>query len=151
MARNEVVDAVRRIKCRVTLVEEADHRALSSEQNDVAHFEIKEAVNHAIECLPHPEREIILRIIAGHSYQSIAAHSGLTPAAVKIRVFRMRQILRPRMLEALGETTAKKPEQEKRTETARSRRKGKTLGKKNASRSAATAALRSKQAPRRTA
>jgi RNA polymerase sigma-70 factor (ECF subfamily) len=104
MARNEVLDAIRRIKCRVSTVEEelADG-ALSDGSDNHARFEIQEAANHAIERLPHPERELILLLIAGHSYEAIAERTGLTAAAVKVRVYRMRLILRPRMLEALGE------------------------------------------------
>jgi RNA polymerase sigma-70 factor (ECF subfamily) len=104
MARNEVLDAIRRSKCRVSTVEEElAGGALSDGSNHQAHFEIREAANHAIACLPQPERKLILLLIAGHSYESIAAHTGLTPAAVKVRVYRMRLLLRPRMLEALGE------------------------------------------------
>lgn len=103
MARNEVLDALRRIKCRVPTVEEDwDWRGLSDDCDRQAHFEISEAVTHAIACLPQPDRAIILLIIAGHTYQSIAGQTGLTAMAVKVRVHRMRLILRPRMLEALG-------------------------------------------------
>ena len=49
------------------------------------------------------DREFIRLVIAGHSYDGIAARTGLTRGAVKIRLYRMRLILRPRMRAALGE------------------------------------------------
>ncbi len=145
MARNEVVDAIRRIKCRVTLVEETSDGALSCDRNEYGHFEIQEAVNHAIECLPDPEREIMLLVIAGHTYHSIAARTGLTPSAVKLRVFRMRQILRPRMRAALGEAVPTEPVIETKPLQRKPKRKRKLRG--NAGAADATVAVAMKPAP----
>lgn len=104
LARNVVLDHLRRLRCRP--VATCDEGALGSLPDASAEgrcHEILEALEVAMQDCGPRERRLLNHVLAGASYRTIAAHEKLSLGALKVRLHRLRLHLRVRVREAAGE------------------------------------------------
>jgi RNA polymerase sigma-70 factor (ECF subfamily) len=95
LARNTALDFIRRRGRRPQAVAgEEELNALPDERDDAATAEILEALDGALQHLGPIDRNVVTQFVAGESYLRIAASSGLTLGAVKVRLHRVRPFLR---------------------------------------------------------
>jgi RNA polymerase sigma-70 factor, ECF subfamily len=103
LSRNTALDFIRRRRCRPTTV--ADDRQMADvPDTDSSRTvdEIMEAFELAVSRLSPLDRHLVTMIVQGHSYRTVAAQSGLTEGAVKVRLCRMRPFLRSTVGTAIG-------------------------------------------------
>ena len=89
IARNAVIDALRRIEDSVALPESYDER---EEDNTLVH-ELHEVISH----LDEPDRTIVTMKLEGYSYKEISSQLGLTEKNVSVRLVRVKDKLREEM------------------------------------------------------
>ncbi|MBI5766849.1 MAG: sigma-70 family RNA polymerase sigma factor [Verrucomicrobia bacterium] len=107
LARNTAVDFIRRRRCRPATVwdeHELTEAPDTTSQRKVA--EIMEALEFALRQLSPRDRNIVMMIVQGNSYQTAAQREGLSVGAVKLRLNRVRPFLRVSVGEAIGTTPA---------------------------------------------
>ena len=92
IARNRAVDAVRRRR-----EAELDEAQLSHAGNAHASAEAREVMRH-IRSLPDTYREsLVMRLVEGMTGPEIAARTGLTPASVRVNLYRGMRMLKARL------------------------------------------------------
>lgn len=103
LARNAAYDHIRRRHCRpLTISSDQEFYDAPDAANPQALAEITEALDLALVRLKPKDRNLVEMIAQGHSYQTVAARSGLTTGAVKVRLHRVRPILRAVVGGAIG-------------------------------------------------
>jgi RNA polymerase sigma-70 factor (ECF subfamily) len=95
LARNTVLDFLRRRRCRPVMVEDETQLENAADvSSERALTEIKEAFEIAIRRLNPIDQSLVRMIVDGHSYSVAAERSGLSVGAVKVRLCRVRPFLR---------------------------------------------------------
>ena len=89
VARNAVIDALRRIEDSVALPESYDER----EEDSTLVDELHEVISH----LDEPDRTIVTMKLEGYSYKEISSQLGLTEKNVSVRLVRVKDKLREEM------------------------------------------------------
>ena len=89
VARNAVIDALRRIEDSVALPESYDER----EEDNTLVDELHEVISH----LDEPDRTIVTMKLEGYSYKEISSQLGLTEKNVSVRLVRVKDKLREEM------------------------------------------------------
>ena len=89
VARNAVIDALRRIEDSVALPESYDER----EEDNTLVDELHEVISH----LDEPDRTIMTMKLEGYSYKEISSQLGLTEKNVSVRLVRVKDKLREEM------------------------------------------------------
>lgn len=103
LARNAVFDQLRRRRCRPeTAWEDAEWRRQPDPGANDRSAEVVEALDRATRNFSPAERRVMDRVVAGWSYQAIAAEEQLNLGALKVRIHRMRCQLRQRLPVLLG-------------------------------------------------
>ena len=103
LARNAAYDHIRRRHARpLTVSSDQDFYDAPDASNPQALAEITEALELALVRLKPKDRSLVAMIAQGHSYQTVAARSGLSTGAVKVRLHRVRPILRSVVGGAIG-------------------------------------------------
>lgn len=100
LARNTILDHLRRSRCRPVLVgSEAALEEVCDPNGDERRREILEFLDEAVRDMSAVNRRILQQIINGASYRQIARVEHLTLSALKVRLYRMRHELRARRLD----------------------------------------------------
>ena len=95
LARNTGLDFIRRRNCRPSTVTLDDAvYEIADPSNSGATTEILAALDRALARLNPLDRSLVTQFVAGESYGTIAARSGLSLASVKVRLHRVRPFLR---------------------------------------------------------
>jgi RNA polymerase sigma-70 factor (ECF subfamily) len=103
LARNTAVDFIRRRRCRPATVWDEHELTEAPDTCSLRRVaEIMEALDHALRSLSPRDRNIVMMIVQGNSYQTTAAREGLSIGAVKLRLNRVRPFLRVSVGEAIG-------------------------------------------------
>lgn len=89
VARNAVIDALRRIEDSVALPESYDER----EEDNTLVDELHEVISH----LDEPDRTIVTMKLEGYSYKEISGQMGMTEKNVSVRLVRVKDKLREEM------------------------------------------------------
>ena len=89
VARNAVIDALRRIEDSVALPESYDER----EEDNTLVDELHEVISH----LDEPDRTIVTMKLEGYSYKEISSQLGMTEKNVSVRLVRVKDKLREEM------------------------------------------------------
>lgn len=89
VARNAVIDALRRIEDSVALPESYDER----EDDNTLVDELHEVISH----LDEPDRTIVTMKLEGYSYKEISGQLGMTEKNVSVRLVRVKDKLREEM------------------------------------------------------
>ena len=89
VARNAVIDALRRIEDSVALPESYDER----EEDNTLVDELHEVISH----LDEPDRTIVTMKLEGYSYKEISGQLGMTEKNVSVRLVRVKDKLREEM------------------------------------------------------
>lgn len=89
IARNAVIDALRRIEDSVALPESYDER----EEDNTLVDELHEVISH----LDEPDRTIVTMKLEGYSYKEIGDQLGMTEKNVSVRLVRVKDKLREEM------------------------------------------------------
>ena len=89
VARNAVIDALRRIEDSVALPESYDER----EEDNTLVDELHEVISH----LDEPDRTIVTMKLEVYSYKEISSQLGLTEKNVSVRLVRVKDKLREEM------------------------------------------------------
>ena len=89
VARNAVIDALRRIEDSVALPENYDER----EEDNTLVDELHEVISH----LDEPDRTIVTMKLEGYSYKEISSQLGMTEKNVSVRLVRVKDKLREEM------------------------------------------------------
>lgn len=95
LARNTVLDHLRRDRCRPVFVlqDPSEHEVRDPAAEDRSR-EIMEALDNALRHAHASDRRILQQVIVGAKYGQIAAAEGISMAALKVRLHRLRQGLR---------------------------------------------------------
>ena len=89
VARNAVIDTLRRIEDSVALPESYDER----EEDNTLVDELHEVISH----LDEPDRTIVTMKLEGYSYKEISGQLGMTEKNVSVRLVRVKDKLREEM------------------------------------------------------
>lgn len=103
LARHAAYDHLRRRRRRPIFVElDAEPIDLPEPADARAVEEINELLDAALRHLRPVEQQLVRLVVAGHSYEVIAARTNLTPGGVRARLARLRPYLRAAIGGALG-------------------------------------------------
>jgi len=103
LARNTALDAIRRSRCRpATISDDGILLSVASNDSSLVIHEIFDALELALQALSAKDRELIMLIVEGSSYDAAAKRMGLSLGAVKVRLNRARKILRVSVGDATG-------------------------------------------------
>jgi len=98
LSRNTAFDAVRHRHRRIMTVSAEDELLqLPESTNEFALQEFWDSIDQALAVLSPKDRRLLEHIVQGHTYDVAASREGLTRAAVKARLSRVRALLRERV------------------------------------------------------